>query len=229
MKENEYLNRRQMSVYKTNKVLLELNSKLAVAHDSAIAVHRKNEKNDKGEKLRDSMIGIVAIDFSKDESVRVEENLYPSQLRLLYEAAKEKKDNYHYEFNGQKVFGEEDENGLCTARKLSINHQYKMPNGDEKKYPWSIRIENGKGKKKANANGSYYLDNASYQCEKVVSVSMTDRDFFVLLDEAITILQTWENSYGVIHMRRYMEYLKKHEIDDDCIIKDHHNQDENTQ
>lgn len=204
-----YKNLTQISVYKTDKNVLEFNKKLKVASAHFGRIHRKDEYDMNGKKLPDSLIGVVAINYDVEPSVRVEENLSPSQIRFLYESVKEKPENYSFPGNGSKVFGEPDENGFCIARKLYITRTSKMPNGELKKYPWRIKISNGKGKKVIKENGSAYLDGKSYVEEKEVSILLTDYDMFELLDEVVSVIRVWEDTYGPGHEKANKELVSE--------------------
>ena len=106
------INPRQMSCFTNNKAVVELMNKLHPATPGMGShLHRSGEKDERGNRLSNSLIGINLVDYEAEPSVFVEENLTPSQLKELYQEAIMKRNNYSFSGNGQKIFGEPDEEG----------------------------------------------------------------------------------------------------------------------
>ena len=155
------LNPRQISSFTNNKAVVELINKLKPATTGkGNHLHRSGEKDGAGRNLPNSMIGINLVDYEKSPSVFVQENLTPSQVKELYQEAIMKRGNYTFSGNGQKIFGEPDENGHSIVRTLKINRQGSFIQNEKtivKNYPWTITIQNGKGIKEVNqTTGSRY-------------------------------------------------------------------------
>ena len=142
-------NPRQISCFTNNKAVVELINKLKPATPGKGShLHRSGEKDANGRSLPNSMIGINLVDYEKNPSVFVQENLTPAQVKELYQEAIMKRGNYNFSGNGQKIFGNPDENGYSIVRTLKINRQGAfLQNGKTiiKNYPWTITIQNGKG------------------------------------------------------------------------------------
>lgn len=109
-------NPRQMSCFTNNKAVIELMNKLHLATPGMGShLHRSGEKDERGNRLSNSLIGINLVDYEAEPSVFVEENLTPSQLKELYQESIMKRNNYSFSGNGQKIFGEPDGEGYSTV------------------------------------------------------------------------------------------------------------------
>ena len=184
-------NPRQISSFTNNKAVVELMNKLKPATPGKGShLHRSGEKDNAGHSLSNSMIGINLVDYEKNPSIFVQENLTPSQVKELYQEAIMKRNNYNFSGNGQKIFGNPDENGYSIVRTLKINRQGSfVQNGNTvtKNYPWTITIQNGKGIKEVNQKtGGTSCKKGSFVVEKEAKIVMADGDFFALFEEANT-------------------------------------------
>lgn len=194
-------NPRQMSCFINNKAVIELMNKFVPAKPG-LASHlhmAPADKTDSEGYTPTSRVGINLVDYAKDKSVFVQENLSPSQLKELYYEAILKRNDYSFSGNGQKIFGTPDENGYSTVRSIQIIRQgsYMDKRTNQvvhKNYPWAIKVQNGRGVKEVNRNtGGTSIKKGSFICDKEVSINMTDGDFFALINEAVTYMTAWEN------------------------------------
>ena len=187
----------QISCFTNNKAVVELINKLKPATPGKGShLHRSGEKDANGRSLPNSMIGINLVDYEKNPSVFVQENLTPAQVKELYQEAIMKRGNYNFSGNGQKIFGNPDENGYSIVRTLKINRQGAfLQNGKTiiKNYPWTITIQNGKGIKEVQATGGTSCKKGSFVLEKEAKILMSDGSFFALFEEANLYLTAWEN------------------------------------
>lgn len=209
-------NMKQMSVFTNNKSVIEFINKLKITTPGkGCKIHREDEKDEKGRKLPNSLVGINMVDYSANPSVFVQENITPSQLRELYSEAAMRRNNYTFSGNGEKIFGEPDKDGYSVVRVLKINRQGSFQKNGEtivKNYPWRISIENGKGIKEQNAKtGGFSCKKGSYKKEKEVMINMTDGDFFALCDKAVGFLNAWESAYASSFVKQTIEAIQKEE------------------
>lgn len=205
---------RQMSKFTNNKALVELMNKLQVATPGKLSnIHRKKEKDDKGRPLPSSMIGINLVDYSGKTSIFVQENISPSQLRELYNEAIMKRKDYSFSGNGQKIFGNPDQNGYCITRSIYIVRQGSYMSGGRvitKNYPWTIKIQNGRGIKEVNQKtGGTSIKSGSFILEKEATINLSDGDFFTLVDEAISYLTAWELYHAYSFTQAHEKAIKE--------------------
>lgn len=196
-KSNSDVNPQQNGVYKTNRVVLELLNKIHIAPPEEGPLFTS-----------DSKIGIRMVDYSKEPSIVVEDNLTVSDLLELYEESKMKRGNYT--FSKSKIFGTPDEKGLSIARKILITRQSKMANGDAKKSPWYVKIENGKGIRIENTNGSAYMKADSFTADKTVYTNLSDSDFFDLMLQMEREIRMLELAYGPDHVKQNQLEIKSY-------------------
>lgn len=195
---------RQMSCFTNNKAVIELMNKLKLASPgNGSHLHRYGEKNEQGKPLSNSMIGLNIVNYDKNPSVFVQENITPTQLKELYTEAIMKRREYRFSGNGQKIFGEL-EGGYSIVRTLNIYRQGVFMQGQkqvQKNYPWTVIIQNGKGIKEKNTlTGGTCCKKGSFILEKEGRINLTDGDFFALVEAAYSYLIAWENyvSHGFI-------------------------------
>lgn len=193
------LNPRQMSNFTNNKAVIELINKLSPSEPGKGSHLHATE----GKK---SLIGINVVNYQAEPSVFVEENLSPSQVKELYNEAIMKRANYKFSGNGQKIFGEPDQNGLSIVRTIQIYRQASYVGRDGKTivktYPWTVKIQNGKGKKEGTGTGGYSCAEGTFKVEKEAAINLSDGDFFALFEKAYTYITAWE--------RYYTDYFIKH-------------------
>lgn len=196
MNENNYISR-QISVYKTDKKLIEFIDKLNTAPVGAYAhIHAQGDDAGDGKKIY-SNIGIVMQDYSKgtgQNTVRVTANISPDETQYIFSRVQSGVQSF--EFKLDKIFGTPDEHGYSTVNKLKVVRATVGSDGKERKYPWYIEIENGKGiAAKAKAGGTY-CQRDSYQSASKVFANLNDVDFFKLLNRVSQYITVWEIAVG---------------------------------
>lgn len=193
---SEYISN-QIAVYKNNKVLVEFRDKLKVASIANYAhLHADGEPTD-GDYKRTSLIGILLKDYSKgtgDKAVTVTVNISPDEARFLF--SRLKAGFSAIEFRQDKIFGQPGADGYSQATKLTISRSLKEPNGTDRKIPWRIEANNGKGIAVKNANGGTYMKPNSYVSAAKASASLGDLDMFKLLGRTDAYIDAWEKAVG---------------------------------
>lgn len=210
------VNPRQMSSHINNKAVVELINKLRVATPGKGShLHRHGETDKNGQPLHNSMVGINLVNYGQNnQSVFVENNLTPAQVRELYNEAIMKRNEYSFSGNGTKIFGTPDKSGYSIVRMISINRQGSyMSNGKKiiKNLPWTITIKNGKGIKETSTTGGTLCRKGSFVCKKEATINMSDGDFFALFDEAVVYITAWENYYSHAFIKQNEEQIRLYE------------------
>lgn len=180
---------RQISVYKTKSALLEFNNCLRPASKRfPWHIHAEGKPEENGY----SLIRAVMVDYSdKHNSTSVYANLNPELVKYLLAVMSSGTKEFSY-FQ-QKIFheaGAPDDHGIVTC--FSISRHVFDAAGKERRMPWSVEIQNGRGRIAHNRNGGQYCDKGSYKREKAVSVSMLDEDIFMLFSRADAVIRTFE-------------------------------------
>lgn len=209
-------NPRQMSSHINNKAVVELINKLRVATPGkGSRIHRHGETDHNGQAMYNSMIGINIVNYGQNnQSVFVENNLTPAQVRELYNEAIMKRNEYSFSGNGTKIFGKADASGYSIVRTIAINRQGSYVSEGKKvvkNFPWTIAIENGKGIKGTSATGGTYCKAGTYVREKKAFINLSDGDFFALFDEAVVYLTAWENYCAHAFIKQNEEEIRKYE------------------
>ena len=194
MNQNNYISR-QISVYKTNKKLVEFIDKLNMAPINTYAhIHAQGDDMGKGKKVY-SNIGIVMQDYSKgtgSNTVRVAANISPDEAQYIFSRVQTGVQNF--EFKLDKIFGMPDEHGYSTVNKLKVVRATIGSDGNERKYPWYIEVENGKGIPAKTKTGGTYCQSKSYKCVSKVFVNLNDLHFFKLLNRVSQYIAAWESA-----------------------------------
>ncbi|MCL2841456.1 MAG: hypothetical protein FWE05_11890 [Defluviitaleaceae bacterium] len=196
----EYINN-EITTYKTNKKLLAFSDRMNIATAVNYAnLHSKGEKGEQGRKIY-STIGILASDFScgKGESnIRAEANISPSEARFIFV----KMESYMLHclsgeiFQSSKIFGNADKQGYASMRLLKISREQADGDGEVKKYPWTIAVDNGSAIKASGANGSTYAKSGTFKSQRKVMVNLSDQDFYCLLAEVVAYINVWEVTFA---------------------------------
>ena len=202
MNENNFISR-QISVYKTDKKLVEFIDKLNMAPIETYAhLHAQGDDIGDGKKVY-SNIGIVMQDYSKgtgQNTVRVTANISPDEAQYIF--SRVQLGVQSFEFKLDKIFGTPDENGYSTVTKLRVVRATVGPDGKERKYPWYLEIENGKGIAAKAKTGGTYCQSNSYQCISKVFVNLNDSDFFKLLNRVSQYIAAWELAVGPVLIKK---------------------------
>lgn len=193
---NDYISN-QITVYKTNKVLVEFRDKLKVATLSNYAhIHADGEQTENGIR-RTSLIGILMKDYSRgtgDKAVTVKANISPDEARFLFNRLKA--GFPALDFKQDKIFGNPDSEGYSQVTKLRIIRAEKDSKGTVRNYPWYIEIDNGKGRAVKNNNGGTYMKPNSFQSNAKASANLSDLDMFKLLGRTDAYIDAWEKAIG---------------------------------
>lgn len=183
----------QIAVYKNSKTLVEFQDKLKPAGIHTYAhIHAAGEKDADGKK-RYSLIGVLMKDYSKgtgDKAVTVSANLSPEQIRFFLSRIEAAIANYS--FSEEKIFGDPDKEGFSTVTKFRLIRATKDSKGNDRKLPWYIEIENGKGVPLKNANGGTYMKSGSFVSSGKVYANMSDLDLYELLSRVTSYINSWE-------------------------------------
>lgn len=120
MSEQNYISR-QITVYKTDKKLIEFIDKLKPAPTDFYAhIHSFGDKDEEGVK-QTSCIGIVLQDYSKGtgkQTVRVMANISPDEAEYILTQLQNKVSNF--ELKQEKIFGTPDKDGRARVTKLRV-------------------------------------------------------------------------------------------------------------
>jgi len=190
---NDHYISNQIAVYKNSKTLIEFQDKLKVASLEAYAhIHADGERCGDGRK-KHSLIGILMKDYSGgtgDKSVTVTANISPEEAKFIL--SRITAGFQEYSFQQEKIFGSPDEHGYATVTKLRIIRAPKDNKGNERKLPWYIEVENGKGIPLKNASGGTYMKSASFVSSGKVYANLSDLDLFRLLSRVSSYVDSWE-------------------------------------
>lgn len=198
---NEITVSNQITVYKTDKKLLEFIDKLNGAPVTNYAhIHAQADDAGNGRRLY-SLIGLVLQDYSKgkgENTVRVKANISPGEAKFICSRAAACVQNF--EFASEKIFGDKDSEGYSKVTKLKIIRATVGSDGKARKYPWYVECENGKGIAVKNTNGGSYCKSGSYKSESKVYLNLSDLDFFIRISEVASYIAVWESQYGAAVM-----------------------------
>lgn len=178
----------QIAVYKTDKALLELWNRLKPASELFPAhIHATGEAAEQGEY---SLIRLNMLDYSSDDRIKVYANISPEDAMYIYSAL-----FCHLleiAFSQEKIFGIPDEQGYSIVTKLQIARYHTDSQGNIRRYPWYVEIQNGRGIADTNANGGKYCRKGSYICDKKVKILVSDQDMFKLFKKADSYIRAFE-------------------------------------
>lgn len=186
---NENYISRQITVYQTNKKLIEFLDKLKSASVPNYAhLHADSEDTADGHR-RISCIGLKLLDYSNgtgDKKVTVEANIAPDTAFYLFEHIRA--NTAGFQFNEEKIFGTPGPDGRMQVTKLRIVH------GDptKRQLPWGIEVANGTGIGKKNAVGGTFIQSGSFQETSKVYVNLSDKDVYCLFSRLTRFIRAWE-------------------------------------
>jgi hypothetical protein len=190
----EYISN-QIAVYKNSKTLVEFQDKLKYASMYSYAhIHADGEEDDDGRK-KHSLIGILMKDYSKgtgQNAVTVKANISPEEAKFIL--TRLTAGFQSYTFQQEKIFGEKDNKGYSKVSKLRIIRATKDSKGNDRKLPWYIEIENGKGIPQKSSTGGTYMKAESFISEAKVSANLSDLDLFKLLSRVSSYIDSWEKT-----------------------------------
>lgn len=192
MNEQNYISR-QITVYKTDKKLIEFIDKLKPAPTDYYAhIHSFGDKDEDGVK-QISCIGITLQDYTAgtgENIKRVTANISPDEAEYIY--IQIKNGVTEFSFAQEKIFGEPDQNGKSKVTKLRILRASHGSDGKPRKYPWYVEVANGTGEKAKTEKGGIFIKSNSYQEDKKVYLNLNDIDFFKLFSRVSKYIIAWE-------------------------------------
>ena len=194
MSEQNYISR-QITVYKTDKKLIEFIDKLKAAPINCYAhIHSFGDKDEDGVR-QTSCIGITLQDYSKGtgkQNIRVSANISPDEAEyILFHLKNQALD---FELKQEKIFGEPDKNGRAKVTKLRIIRAETGKDGKKRTYPWYVEIGNGTGVKAKTDKGGFFIKSDSYKEEGKVFININDLDFFKLMNRVSRDINAWEQT-----------------------------------
>ena len=194
MSEQTYISR-QITVYKTDKKLIEFIDKLKAAPTEFYAhIHSFGDKDEDGVR-QTSCIGITLQDYSKgtgNQNIRVMANISPDEAEYILLHLKNK--SLDFELKQEKIFGEPDKNGRAKVTKLRILRMEMGKDGKKRTYPWYVEIGNGTGVKAKTDKGGFFIKSDSYKEEGKVFININDLDFFKLMNRVSRYINAWEQT-----------------------------------
>lgn len=197
MAENQIITN-QIAAYMTNRSVLSLHDKLKTASAYRYGqIHAKGEDRVNNVKIH-SLIGVNLYDFSNgtgDKSIRAEYNLPPETIQFLLTRVSAGFQTFEY-VAPLKIFGGPDQNGLSTVHQMRITRNPYKKDGSPSSSPWTVYIENGRGKKATNKIGGTYMQNGTYVKDKSSYTTMSDEALFTLLKRADSYIQVFEQIEG---------------------------------
>lgn len=194
MSEQNYISK-QITVYKTDKKLIEFIDKLKPAPTDYYAhIHSFGDKDEEGVR-QTSCIGIVLQDYSKgtgDHNIRVTANISPDEAEYILLQLKNKV--LEFELKQEKIFGEPDKNGRAKVTKLRVIRAEIGKDGKKRTYPWYVEIGNGTGVKAKTEKGGFFIKGDSYKEESKVFININELDFFKLMLRVSRYITAWEQT-----------------------------------
>lgn len=194
MSEQNYISR-QITVYKTDKKLIEFIDKLKPAPTDFYAhIHSFGDKDEEGVK-QTSCIGIVLQDYSKGtgkQTIRVMANISPDEAEYILTQLQNKISNF--ELKQEKIFGTPDKDGRSRVTKLRVIRAETGKDGKKRTYPRYVEIGNGTGVKVKTEKGGFYIKGDSYKEEGKVFININDMDFFKLFFRVSRYIAAWEQT-----------------------------------
>ena len=185
----------QISVLKTDRRLIAFYDKLKTADVTRYAqLHADGEYYENNRKAR-SLIGLRLLDYSNgtgDRTVSVYANVSPDTLEFIF--TRLCAGVPEFSFYQDKIFGEQDQGGYSQVTRLSIIRATVTSNGQPRRIPWIISIDNGKGVAVKNPNGGSYMKKGSFQSNAKIEISLTDADMFHVLNRVVRYIHAWESA-----------------------------------
>lgn len=96
--------------------------------------------------------------------------------------------NYHSKTGGGNI---------APVQKLEINHFTYRKEGDLGKYPWTVKITNGKAKVKTQSNGATTYDASSMTDVQMAFIMISDSDMFRAMSRINHYVNVWETAIAV--------------------------------
>ncbi len=187
--------RNSIAVYKTDKRLVELRDKLNPSFWGNYAELHGHADIDGSGKVY-SNIGVVLYDYSNgtgNNTIKVYVNITPEDVFWIYNALTAHTE--YFELEQTKIFGQPDQNGYSPMTKLRIVRSGVDKNGEVRRYPWCITAENGFGIAQHTRVGGTYCQSGTYRSDRKAFISLSDYDFFRLINRTVRYITQFENTY----------------------------------
>ena len=189
----------QIAVYKNSRTLLEFQDKLRVTPITSYAhIHAGGETGADGRRMY-SLIGILMKDYSKgtgDKAITVCANISPKEAKFIL--SRLTAGFSEYTFQQEKIFGDQDEQGYARVSKVRIIRATKDSKGADRKLPWYVEVENGRGIPQKNTNGGTYMKPNSFVSTGKVYANLSDLDLFDLLSSVSSYIDCWEHAIAPV-------------------------------
>lgn len=200
----------QIAIYMTNKKLCEFNDKLKAAPVEYYAhMHAQGEKVSGSARQR-SCIGMVLQDYSNgtgNSTIRVFANLAPEFFS--YALSRVAQGTELFDYYEEKIFGTPNEQGYSSVTKASIKRASYGQDGQPRKYPWCIQVENGKAIKEETSTGGIHMKKGTYKKERSVFVNISDYDFYRLMLQTSRYINAWELTVAPKRIREAQQLLEQ--------------------
>lgn len=191
------INTKQISKSNNKTKLIEFNDKLQLNDFTDECGVKKTTVHSKF-----SRIQIVIVDWTKgkgDKAVVVQHNIEPSIMKgicnlvLIGDTAEfEKQDKYTKSigFTENKInIYQKDNEGYCPVTNFNIKFQPLMNN------PWTITIENGKGKTQKNENDGISIAKGTYIRESEAVIYLSKFEMHIKMLDVLDTIKNFENVY----------------------------------
>lgn len=200
----------QIAVYKTHKKLIEFVDKLNPAMPTEYAHIHGSGDNGNGNRVY-SLVGLVLLDYSNgigDNKVRVTANLAPEDIAFLFNQIQKGKEIV--DFAQEKIFGSVDdlENG-GQVTKVFFKRNSVGGDGQPRRYPWYVEVQNGTALKGKAATGGTYIQANSYQMIKKVGINLNDQDIYKLVYKVMRYIEVWEMTFGAMLLKRAVQLRRQ--------------------
>ena len=193
----------QIVVSKTDKKLIAFNDKLNPAAPKEYACIHGSGDNDTGSRVY-SLIGLVLLDYSNgtgENTISLTANLSPEDVSYLFDLLKQGKESV--DFRQDKIFGNVDGivyGGIVT--KVCFMRNSFGSDGEKRKYPWYIEVQNGTGIKVKGKNGGTFIQANSYKMVKKAYINLNDLEMYRLFYKVRSYVEMWEMTFGTQLLRQ---------------------------
>lgn len=87
--------------------------------------------------------------------------------------------------------------GLAPVQRLNIFHQTYRKDGAMGRYPWTVKISNGRAKVKVQATGATTFDSSSMTDITEAFIQVSDADMFRMMYRVVRYIEVWEIAMGI--------------------------------
>lgn len=101
----------------------------------------------------------------------------------------------------------QDDKGYSVMTKLTIQRMSRTKDGEPRRLPWIVKVENGKAIPEKNANGGTMAKKGSYKKTADITITMGDEDVLRLFTRTESYIRVWETAMGCGLIRAGMEAI----------------------